>query len=43
VVSPGGDRCEVAVEGFVIDIIRDNLLIEVQTGGFASIKRKVHA
>jgi hypothetical protein len=36
-----GDRFEVAVGGFVIDIVRDDLLIEIQTGNFASIKAKL--
>jgi hypothetical protein len=36
-----GDRFEVAVGGFVIDIARDDLLIEIQTGNFASIKAKL--
>jgi hypothetical protein len=36
-----GDRFEVAVDGFVIDIVRDDLLIEIQTGGFSSIKSKL--
>ena len=36
-----GDRFEVAVDGFVIDIVRDDLLIEIQTGSFASIKSKL--
>lgn len=36
-----GDRFEVAVAGFVIDIVRDDLLIEIQTGNFASIKPKL--
>ena len=36
-----GDRFEVAVDGFVIDIVRDDLLIEIQTGNFASIKSKL--
>jgi hypothetical protein len=39
-VQPG-DRIEVSVDGFVVDIVRGNVLIEVQTGGFAAIKRKV--
>jgi len=38
-----GDRFEVAVEGFVIDLIRDDLLIEVQTRGFSSMKQKAAA
>ncbi len=36
-----GDRFEVPVNGFVIDIVRDDLLIEIQTGNFASIKSKL--
>ena len=36
-----GDRFEVAVEGFVVDIVRDDLLLEIQTGNFASIKSKL--
>jgi hypothetical protein len=36
-----GDRIEEPVDGFVIDIVRDRLLIEIQTGGFAALKRKL--
>ncbi len=36
-----GDRFEVAVGGFVIDIVREDLLIEIQTGNFAAIKSKL--
>jgi hypothetical protein len=36
-----GDRFEVPVDGFVIDIVRDDLLIEIQTGNFSSIKSKL--
>ena len=36
-----GDRLEVPVDGFVIDIVRDDLLIEIQTGNFSSIKSKL--
>ena len=36
-----GDRIEVPVEGFVIDLVRGDLLIEVQTRGFSSMKRKL--
>ena len=36
-----GDRSEVTVEGFVIDIVQDGLLLEIQTGNFASIKSKL--
>ncbi len=38
-----GDQFEVSVDGFVVDIVRDSLLIEIQTGNFTSIKRKVNA
>lgn len=38
-----GDRFEVTVDGFVIDIVRDDLLIEIQTGNFSSIKSKLTA
>jgi len=36
-----GDRFEAAVDRYVIDIVRDDLLVEVQTGGFASIRSKL--
>jgi hypothetical protein len=36
-----GDRFEVQVGRFVVDIVRDDLLIEIQTRGFASIKSKL--
>ncbi len=36
-----GDRFEVAVEGFVIDIVRDALLLEIQTRNFAAIRSKL--
>lgn len=36
-----GDRFEVEVDGFVIDIVRGDLLIEIQTASFRSIKRKL--
>jgi hypothetical protein len=36
-----GDRFEVTVDGFVIDIVRDGLLLEVQTKSLASMKRKL--
>ena len=37
-----GDRFEVPVDGFVIDIVRDDLLIEIQTGNFSAIKSKLN-
>jgi hypothetical protein len=36
-----GDRVEVPIDGFVVDLVRDDLLIEVQTRGFSSMKQKV--
>jgi hypothetical protein len=36
-----GDRLEVPVDGFVIDIVRDDLLIEIQTCNFAAINSKL--
>ncbi len=35
-----GDRVEVSVDGYVIDLVRGELLIEVQTRGFSSMKQK---
>ena len=37
-----GDRFEVPVDGFVIDLVRDDLLIEIQTGNFSAIKSKLN-
>ena len=36
-----GDQLETAVDGFVVDIVRDGTLIEIQTGNFAAIKGKL--
>jgi hypothetical protein len=36
-----GDRVEVPLEGFVVDLVRDRELIEIQTRGFASIRNKL--
>ncbi len=36
-----GDQVETPVDGYVIDIVRGDLLIEIQTGGFSSLKRKL--
>ena len=38
-----GDEFEVNVDGFVVDLVRDDLLIEIQTGSFSSIKKKLLA
>jgi hypothetical protein len=39
--AQSGDHFEVPVDGFVIDIVRGDLLIEVQTRSFSSIRRKL--
>jgi hypothetical protein len=35
-----GDLVEAPVDGYVIDLVRDDLLIEIQTRGFSSARRK---
>jgi len=35
------DLLEQQVDGYVVDIVRGDLLIEIQTGGFAPLRRKV--
>ncbi len=37
-----GDRFEVSVDGYVIDIVRDDRLLEIQTGTFSSLKSKLN-
>jgi len=37
-----GDEFEVPLEGYFIDIVRGDLLLEIQTGNFASIKTKLN-
>jgi hypothetical protein len=39
--SAPGDHLETKVDGFIIDIVRGSLLIEVQTGNFFAIKEKL--
>jgi hypothetical protein len=39
--SQSGDLLEVRVEGYVVDIVRGNALIEIQTRGFSSLKQKL--
>lgn len=36
-----GDRFEVPVDGFCIDLVRNNLLVEFQTTGFSVMRRKL--
>ena len=39
-----GDRLEVPLEGYVIDLVRaDGELVEIQTGGFAPLRAKLDA
>ncbi|MDJ0781845.1 MAG: hypothetical protein QNJ22_07720 [Desulfosarcinaceae bacterium] len=38
-----GDRFEVSVDGYIVDIVREDLLVEIQTGNFAAIKTKLAA
>jgi len=35
-----GDRCEADVDGYVVDLVRDELLIEIQTRHCGKLKRK---
>jgi len=39
--SESEDRIEVPVDNFLIDLVRDGLLIEIQTSNFASIRKKL--
>lgn len=36
-----GDVLEAALDGYIVDLLRGNHIIEIQTGGFASIRRKM--
>lgn len=36
-----GDKLEVKVDDFIIDVLRENLLIEIQTENFSAIKKKL--
>lgn len=36
-----GDRIEVPLEGFVIDLVQDDGLTEIQTGSFSALGRKL--
>ena len=38
-----GDRFEVPVEGYVVDIVREGRLVEIQTTGFSAIRAKLQA
>ena len=41
-VSQPGDQLEALVDGYYIDVLRDNLAIEVQTSNLAKLSRKVN-
>jgi hypothetical protein len=41
--SVPGDRLEARVENYIIDIVRNDLLIEIQTRNFSAIKRKLRS
>jgi hypothetical protein len=36
-----GDELEVKVDDFIVDVLRGKLLIEIQTGNFSAIKKKL--
>ncbi len=38
-----GGQLEVDVDGYIVDVVRDELLIEIQTASFSSIKAKLQA
>ena len=40
-IAKPGDQFEVPLDGFFIDVVRGDLLIEIQTGGFSPLKRKL--
>ena len=37
-----GDRLEAEVDGYIVDIVRDDELVEIQTHNFAAMKRKLN-
>jgi len=40
-IAQPGDRLESLVDGYIIDVVRGDLLIEVQTGNFGAIRDKL--
>lgn len=42
VIAQPRDRFEAKIDGCFIDIVRDDLLIEIQTGNFGAMKRKLN-
>jgi hypothetical protein len=43
VYSLPGDQLEAKLDGYIIDILRENLIIEVQTKNFSALKKKIQA
>ncbi len=43
IYSHPGDRFEVKVDNYIVDILRGKLVIEVQNGNFSALKRKLQA
>lgn len=39
--AQSGDQVEVPVDGYYIDLVRGDLLIEIQTGNFSGIRKKL--
>lgn len=39
--SKPGDLLETQVDGFIVDLVRGDLCVEIQTGNFAAIKKKI--
>jgi hypothetical protein len=39
--AQSNDRFEVSVDGFIVDIVRGDILMEIQTRNFAAIRRKL--
>jgi hypothetical protein len=39
--AAAGGEVEQPVDGYVVDVVRDGLLIEIQTRGFSALKRKL--
>lgn len=36
-----GDQLEVEVDGYIVDLVRDDLLVEIQTANFTALKQKL--
>jgi len=39
--ASSGASLEVNVDGFVVDVVREDLLVEIQTGNFSAVKEKL--